>query len=249
MLRFHVFCGLLCLFVCSGCIGTKGVNIPQQRLLSPENTGDSLSGRVGLVMANYSRITLINDSLFLNPDTPYEEPSITTIAYPFIQGELSILKPLSLSFGPDGFGMKLQVSGNATQDARAGDVPIALVVSTGSYRESGDSAEAKADWVSYGLLAGYRKTSNVLWYGGANMTPYHATGHYQGKKVGATSDTPYEQQELPKRSGNIMSGTVGVQYNSAHFYCALEAVGAKSTFTGAGSHIDYSLGGNLGLMW
>ncbi len=261
-LRFTAFNSILALTLVvslNGCVSAS-FNIPNNRFMTPENNGSSFSSKAAVGYGSKSEVTLADSSDFSQAkiDAPVARDSDGVFAL----AELSLVPMVDVFYGPTGLGAKVQVWGDATEKAKAGNFSVALAVAgeqatnkenvtansssgTSSYKVEG---AAKYQYLDAMVLMGYRASPNNLYYVNLATNTIKAKGlmTQTGSENGLTTTSSLA---TPSYDGRETSVLLGLQRSYDTLFWILEPGFSNVKISSdeyAVARSRFSFGGTLG---
>lgn len=251
--RFRVlpaFCLSQFLFACH----SLSVYVPEQRLLLPENAGKFAQGSFAITYGEHTRIRLVDNIHDAQPQL--DKPYLSSRQYLGLLTEFSLIPELDLFYTGHTSGVKWQILGAPRATAEAGNVSLALALSQGYASEELDQSSnvdevrhakgyARALWTDATVLAGYRRSTNVLFYGGIGNNAIVTKG-----SIVQVPDAGPLVWEIEKRRGQSFRLLGGVHYTTGGtFFVQLEPAYISSSYENAEDLERFSLSGSLGWQW
>jgi hypothetical protein len=231
--------------------------------MTPEVTGEAGSARaqatysnsVKYKLASLEQAAIFSSNINVSTESGTNKDNILNLTAAVGLGNALELMYRSYRDSPDLFGAKVQLIGRGEKDKEglrlslftgygASEVDNKSITATngsGSSRSYQATLDIKA--FEAGASIGYRVNKNVIPYLSYTFRNYEADANL-------TSDS-YDNQSI-KGTAKLNQASFGVQVNAntkQPIYTLLEAGYVKSTWAGADSREDYTLGASVGILF
>lgn len=238
---------------------TVGFRIPNNRFLSPENSGNLGQGSASLGYGSKTYVIVSNggrttDAELLNSAELRDDDGI------FVNAGISLHPVAELFLMNSSLGMKFQVLGQPASAMAPNNFSLALAIAgeNGSVKTTnslvGDltytlKGEAKYSGVDAMILAGFRTTANHLFYANIASNRYATSGmmtkeYTSGPQIGTSNAL-----DLPKRNAKETSILFGWKGNTSGAYVMVETGFATASFDSTKPKDRFILGTTLGAFW
>jgi hypothetical protein len=229
------------IFLLGGCATVVAVELPTQRMVTPEAQGSLLAGNAYFGYGSNARVVLADalGDAEPNVDSPHAENANNA----HLGVDLGLLERLDVTASTHrGLGAKLQLLGEPRAKASAGNYSLAVTGSVGrtSARQTGDfeydvtgkriqvETEALATYYDGAVIAGRRLGEDHLLYLSLGVTPFSAEGSF-------TRDIDGEETEswtVDESDGHVRNALLGYAYDPEHFLLQAEGGVARVELKG-----------------
>lgn len=246
------------IFVALQSCATVNFKAPHNRFLVPENSGDMLSGKVGLGYGSKSSIVLVENLATENPNV--EKPEIQFTDGTNGVAELSLFPLIDFFYASTGPGVKIQFWGDPETESQSGNLSLAFAVAretashteTDNFGSGGTTFEnkgtAKYQFNDVMALIGYRKSDSTLVYLNVANNFMEASGNIARiKSAGTSMET--STLKIPAQKGRETSILLGYQISSDHFFWILEPGYSRIQWANTDTRERFTLGSALGFKW
>ncbi len=254
----NLTCMIVLAVLMGGCVSAS-FNVPNNRFMTPENNGSFLRTKAAVGYGSKSKMTLADVSSVIT--NTVEKPKAQTDDGVFALAEMSLVPMVDVFYGATGVGLKVQVLGESTEKAEAGNISLAFAVAgenatnknttkgTSGSESSETVGAAKYIFVDTMALVGYRASINNLIYLNVASNFIRAKGSITSRSE-SNGLTTVSEVKTPSYRGRETSFLLGLQSSFTTFFWMIEP-GYSLASIGEGDQKAevkrFTLGGTLGV--